>query len=237
MITQRLMKQKNTMIAYCPLDLPRVEVDEDLIHKLIDHNNPGHHDNIWETLPLVGRVKSQEDFTNAEKFEEAWVKRYDAIGEVLYNERVMEELKPIFDQLKRLPIEVTHAQLLRATRNVPKHHDMKHKAGAFINDLPADSYEPGGWKIQLTKTERESFYVCKDWESDPQYIKIPTETNTFVINEKEFPHGSDLVEGKVIVSIFGLVDRKNANTLIERSLTLYHDHAICFESHPRTIQV
>ena len=216
------------MLAYCPLDLPRVDIDEELVSALIDYHNPGHHDGIWDTLPLVGRVEKQNDFSNAVEFEKAWEIRYSDKGEVLYNELVKDKLKPIFDQLKLLPMQVTHAQLLRATKNVPKHHDMKHKKNTFINDLPKDSYEPGGWKIQLNKTNEKSFYVCKNWQSDPDYIQIPKETNTFVINEKSFPHGSDYVEDKIIVSIFGLIQKKDADALIKKSLEKYSDYSISY---------
>ena len=216
------------MLAYCPLDLPLVNINEDLLHLLIDEYNPGHHDGIWETLPLVGRVEKQNDFSNAVEFEKAWEKRYDLEGEVFYNEKVKVALLPIFNHLQLLPMQVTHAQILRATRNVPKHHDMKHKKGAFINDLPRDSYEPGGWKIQLNETNKQSFFVCKDWESDPSYIEMPKDTNTFVINEKSFPHGSDYVEEKCIVSIFGLVQKNEADALIKRSEEKYKKYVISY---------
>ena len=216
------------MLAYCPLDLPKLEVDEDLVRLFVDEYNPGHHDGIWRTLPLVGRVEKQEDFLNAVKFEEAWERRYDYEGNVFYNELARQALQPIFDHLQLLPMLVTHAQILNATRNVPKHHDMKHKKGAFINNLPRDSYEPGGWKIQLNKTNEQSFFVCKDWESDPNYIQMPKDTNTFVINEKSFPHGSDYVEDKCIVSIFGIVRKNEADALIKRSEEKYKNYAIWY---------
>lgn len=216
------------MIAFCPIELDYVEVNENLINSLIDKYNPGHHDKIWETLPLVGRVLSQKDFLDAKKFEVAWEKRYDENGIILHNENVKTELKPIFDQFLKLPMLVTHAQILRAVKDVPKHHDMKHKNGSFINDLPNDSYEPNGWKILLNKVNEKSFYVCKDWNSEPNYVKLPNDTNTFVINEKTFPHGSTYTTKKCIVSIFGLVNKKNADELILNSSKKYKDYLIEF---------
>lgn len=215
-------------LAYCPLDLPSIIVDENLVNLLIDYHNPGHHDGIWETLPLIGRVDSQKDFKNALKFELAWEKRYNTDGEILKNKEVEPILKSLFDHIELLPINVTHAQILRATKSVPKHFDMKHKNRAFINDLPKNSFEPNGWKILINKTSEQSFYVCKTFESEPVYIKLPKDTNTFVINEKSYPHGSEFIQDKCVVSIFGLVDKDKAINLIEKSLLKYKDYVIEF---------
>jgi len=214
------------MLAYCPLDLPKVIVSEDLVNLLVDNYNPGHHDNIWDTLPLLGRVDSQDDFSNAEKFEKAWEKRYDPQGQILTNNLVYGQLKPIFNQFERLPMKVTHAQILRAKKDVPKHYDMKHKDGKFI--VKGSDYEPNGWKILLNKFYDKSFFVCKSMDSDPKYINVPDSTNTFVINEKEYPHGSMFVADKCMVSIFGIVDKVAADDLIMNSSVLYNDYVISF---------
>lgn len=214
------------MIAFCPLDLPKVDVDEYLINSLVDQYNTGHHDGIWDALPLRGRLTDQSEFRDAAAFERAWEKRYLDRGEVIDNIVVKSKLQPIFDQLDRLPIIVTHAQILRANKDVPKHHDMKHIKGNFIID--ETPFEPNGWKILLNKNDQKSFYVCSSWSADPSYIKLPKETNTFVINEKHYPHGSSFVADKCMVSIFGLVDQQRANQLIDRSINLYSDYVISF---------
>lgn len=216
------------MLAFCPLDLPIVDIDEDLINLLIDHYNPGHHDGIWESLPLLGRVDSQDDFKDSAKFELAWEKRYDTKGIIIKNKEVELLLKNIFDQFEKLPIKVTHAQILRATKDIPKHFDMKHEKGAFINDLSEDSFEPNGWKILLNKTNEKSFYVCEFLDSNPTYIRLPSNTNTFVINEKSYSHGSLFIADKCVVSVFGLVHKDKANDLIKRSSEKYKDYIINF---------
>lgn len=214
------------MIAYCPLNLPKVVVNEDLVNLLVDNYNPGHHDGIWDTLPLLGRVDNQDDFSNAEKFEKAWEKRYDSQGQISTNDLVYDQLKPIFDQFERLPMKVTHAQILRANKDVPKHYDMKHKDGKFI--IKGTDYEPNGWKILLNKFHDRSFFVCKTLKSDPVYIDVPDSTNTFVINEKDYPHGSKFIADKCMVSIFGIVDKVEADNLIIDSSVRYGEYAISF---------
>lgn len=216
------------MLAFCPLDLPKVIVDEDLVNHLIDYYNPGHHDGIWETLPLLGRVSSQEDFSNAPEFEKAWEKRYDNAGNILININVYEKLKPIFDQFERLPLTVTHAQILRATKDIPKHHDMKHKNGEFIDDRPDITYEPNGFKIILNHLTEKSFFISNTFDSEKIYFNYPADTNTFVINEKSFPHGSTYIKNKCIVSIFGLVDKNHMDYLIAKSAEKYKKYVIEF---------
>lgn len=223
-----MKKQRKNMLAYCPLDLPRVSVNENLINDLIDRYDPGHHDGIWSTLPLLGRVNSQNDFFNAAEFEKAWERRYQANGEVFLNEKFYDLLLPIFKQFEHLPLKVTHAQILRANKNVPKHYDMKHKNKQFIDDYPEINYEPNGFKILLNKTAEPSFFVCKDFNSEPVYTSLPAESNTFVINEKTFPHGSTFIKNKCIVSIFGLVNIDEADSLINRSLEKYKKYSISF---------
>ncbi len=216
------------MIAYCPLDLPKLLINEQKVNDLIENYNPGHHDKLWETLPLLGRVEKQDDFFDAAKFEIAWEKRYEKTGNVLINQKIAKEIPELFTHLKKLPMKVTHAQILRAIKNIPKHFDMKHKNKLFIDDFPEINYEPNGFKILLNKFDHESFYICKSWDSPPTFIHLPNDTNTFCINEKTFPHGSKFVEGKCIVSIFGLVDKEKAEKLISDSLKKYKDFVVNF---------
>jgi len=215
-------------IAYVPIDLPFVKVDLDLVNLVIDNLSPGHHDGIWDTLPLLGRVPNQRAFKDSAEFEVAWEKRYDKDGEVLLNESVYDILKPIFDQFEKLPLYVTHAQILRATRDVPKHHDMKHVKGKFINDRPDITYDPNGFKIMLSHVDTESFFVSETFDSDKVYIKLPSSTNTFAINEKIFPHGSDYIKDKCVVSIFGLVKENEMDSLLERSENKFKEYVIRF---------
>ena len=226
MTTLLLIWPRKSVIAYCPLNLPKLDVDEDIVNSLIDYYNPGHHDNIWETLPLLGRVNSQEDFLSAVEFEKAWEKRYNVDGEIIKNLLLTTILKPIYNHFDLLPLTITHAQILRATRDIPKHHDMKHSRGKFINDLNADMYEPNGWKIILNNTSEKSFYMSKTWDSKIDYIQLPKDTNTFVINEQTYQHGSTFVKDKCVISIFGLVDKDKANKLIDESKKKYSNYII-----------
>ena len=105
-------------------------------------------------------------------------------------------------------------------------YSQKSKQTKFINDLNADMYEPNGWKIILNNTSEKFFYMSKTWDSKIDYIQLPKDTNTFVINEQTYPHGSTFVKDKCVISIFGLVDKDKANKLIDESKKKYSNYII-----------
>lgn len=222
---------QNNRLAYCPLDIPKVSINIDVVTKLVDLFDTSHHEGIWKCLPLLGRVKSQADFRDAAAFEHAWEHRYDKEGTVSVHQDVYDYLKPIYEQIKLLPLIPTHAQILCQTKYVGRHYDLKHVGKDFIDDCPGfnDAVEPAGYKIQLNQLDAKSFFVCPSFEKPRVHIRFPTDTNTFVINEKTFPHGADMPpQPKYIVSIFGLIDAAAHKKLLTQSLSKYPDFAIAF---------
>jgi hypothetical protein len=221
-------------IAYCPIDLPLVSIDENLLNCLVTAYNTDHHDNLWKALPLMGRVNNQEDFFDAVKFEEAWERRYEPNGTVLINKTVFKPLKKIFDHIETLPLIATHCQILSQISDVGKHFDLKNqngKLGTYIDDYPGlnDNNEPCSYKIMLNCLNENSFYVAKDFGCPNIFIKYPPDTNTFVINEKKYPHGAiKPSKSKFIVSIFGLIKSKDHRELVNKSINKYQDYVISF---------
>jgi len=218
-------------IAYCPLDIPKINIDEKLLTLLVDKHNTGHHDNLWKCLPLMGRVNSQSDFQNSQAFEKAWEIRYDEQGVVLNNELVYDQLKSLFDHISSLPLIVTHAQILSQIADVGKHYDMKHEAKVFKDDYPEVNkfHEPAGYKILLNNFNVDSFYVAEKFGAKEMYIKLPEDTNTFVINEKTYPHGATKPPTpKFVVSIFGLIKTIEHKELVKQSYKKYSNFAITF---------
>lgn len=220
-------------IAYLPIDLPKLIVQEDVILNLLDRYDTGHHDGLWKCLPLIGRVVSQENFLNAREFEKAWERRYLPSGEILYNYYVYKELKSLFDHLKLLPLTITHAQILNQTADVGKHYDLKHDETGkkYFDDYPGinDGLEPAGYKVLLNNFDKKSFYVSEAFGKPNHYIQLPEDTNTFVINEKTYPHGATMtITPKYIVSIFGLIDKEKHFHLINKSIVKYSHYAITF---------
>lgn len=218
-------------IAYCPVDVEKIIVDIGIIEQFITKYDTGHHDGLWRCLPLLGRVNSQNDFRNAVAFEHAWEKRYNSNGIVFINELVLPHLQPLIDAIYNLPITPTHAQILNQTADVGKHYDLKHTGNTYYDDYPGinDDLEPASYKIMLNTWDEQSFYVAKGFGLPNHYIKLPNDTNTFVINEKTYPHGSTKPStSKYIVSIFGLIDKQRHVELLERSRLKYSKFIISF---------
>lgn len=216
------------------MDVPRVYVPNTLLDDLFAKHTVGHHSDLWDTLPLLARVKNTMEFRDHEAVERAWEVRYESDGlPVLVNSTVYYPLRNLINHLQNaLPIIPTHAQILRQKRTIGKHYDMKNEDGkVYHDDYPGvnDDNEPAGYKVQLTNFVEPSFFVAEAFGEPHHHIRIPPDTNTFVINEKTFPHGADMTKaGKYIVSIFGLIDTERHHELIDRSLEKYPDYAITF---------
>ncbi len=209
-------------------------ISEDLLASLFAQFSTGHHDGLWRCLPLIGRVGHQDDFGNAGAFEEAWEKRYNNEGHILHNQLVYKQLLSLFDHLGSLPLVVTHAQILNQINDVGKHYDLKHNATGreYYDDFPGknDSVEPANYKVLLNNFNEKSFYVSEGFGKTNLYITLPPDTNTFVINEKTYPHGATMLQNpKYIVSIFGLLDPIKHTELVKRSVSKYKQYAISFE--------
>lgn len=222
-------------IAYVPIDIPKLLIDPAIIGTLVDRHNVGHHDGLWKALPILGRVDSQIDFTSASKFESAWEKRYNEHGEVLINDLIKHNLADLIDHIYKLPMTPTHAQILSQITDVGKHYDLKNqngKVGTYYDDTGGinSKNEPAGYKILLNHYNIKSFYVSKNFGESNYYISLPPDTNTFAINECDYPHGATMPDSpKFIVSIFGLINTQQHLKLINQSLVKYHDYAIIFE--------
>lgn len=220
-------------VAYCPIDLSPIHIDELLLADLVNKHDTGHHDGLWKCLPLIGRVDSQSDFKSARMFELAWEKRYNAYGLISYNQAVYSDLKPLYDHLEQLPLTITHAQILNQIANVGKHYDLKHDISGkvYYQDYPGvnEDLEPAGYKVLLNNFDTDSFYIAEGFGKPNHYIKLPKDTNTFVINENTYPHGATLTKTpKYIVSIFGLINKEKHHQLVQDSLQKYSNYSITF---------
>lgn len=218
-------------IAYCPLDLPKILIDEQLIHDLVNEYDTGHHDGLWKCLPLLGRVEKQNDFSSASAFEKAWERRYSDSGIVYENISIKSKLLPLFQHIYSLPMTPTHCQILSQIKDVGKHYDMKHEGKVFKDDYPEVNkfLQPSSYKILLNNFDVNSFYVAENFKEKNIYIKLPADTNTFVIDEKTYPHGATNTPTlKFIVSIFGLIKPNEHKELVERSYNKYSKFAITF---------
>lgn len=136
-----------------------------------------------------------------------------------------------------------YVKLIRANRNVDPHVD-----GNFVSDKgPVGNYntitqeyldhqlatEPSGYRMILNGN-RSSLYLCdeydptykrKDWDNlDKQYCHIPEDTDCFVLQTNNSPHGVDYIEDdneRLLLFAIGKLNIEKHNELLERSRKRY----------------
>ena len=218
-------------LAYTPIDLPNLLLDEKLLIDIVNLDYTGANGGLWLWLPLIGRVESQECFQNPALFEKSYGLRYRETGEVIINEYAYTKLKPLYDHMQLLPLEITHAQIVSQTADTGQHFDLKKINNEFFDDYPGvnDCNEPASYRILLNQFDKESFYVAENFGQSNHYIHLPADTNTFAFNEKTYLHGADKLENpKFIVVIFGLIDTVKHLELVKRSKEKYKKYTIEF---------
>ena len=145
--------------------------------------------------------------------------------------------KELLKIIAYLPYEkCTFTQILCQQVDIPPHQDgmyeNKNNVKKVFKETPYGfnrQPEPAGIKVMISDTSVKSFYVCRTMKSKRMYIKIPSATNAFAINERCFFHGSKKPKSlKVILSTFGIVDEEKHRKLIKKSLEKYHEQAIWF---------
>ena len=218
-------------LAYTPIDLPKLVLDEQLLINTVNIDYTGANGGLWYWLPLIGRIESQEYFQNPTLFEKSYDLRYQETGDITINEYAYSNLKPLYDHMQLLPLEITHAQIISQTADIGKHFDLKKINGEFFDDYPGvnDNNEPASYRILLNQFDKESFYVAEGFGQPNHYIHLPADTNTFAFNEKTYLHGATKLENpKFIVVIFGLIDTVKHIELVKRSKEKYKEYTIEF---------
>lgn len=199
-------------IAYLPLDIPRKEFDLEVIES---HDFELHDlwPDTWRCLPILGKTEKFDQ----QHFHQAWVNRKEP-GKVNVNPAVDKKLADdILELLSYMPFECTSAQILNQQNYVIAHKDVLD----YSIDLPKQ-IEPHGFKILLNPVLERSFFVAEEEESKRMFVKMPSTTNCFAINENDYYHGSKKPKNnKYLVSCFGDIDPVKHKTLIEKSLEKY----------------
>lgn len=205
------------MIAYVPLDLPKVNITQEEIKSLPFADYHPWND-MWSQFVVKGRV---DKWDNIESHQEGFSNRFND-GDATFNP-YLGDLREKFElALSYLPYkECTYAQILSQKKSIVPHWD--HYGEETIPNEP----EPAGLKIMLTHQDARSFFVMKDANSKRDFIKIPPDTNSFAINERSVLHGARYIgKPKYVISTFGIIDKNKHAELIERSREKYKDWII-----------
>lgn len=224
-------------LAYVPLDIPAIDFQlEDFNNLFASHSLPHYpYPHIWDALCACGRVNKWDDPIDTDR---AWNERYIFEGDVSFNpnlpEKMKNNLKFILDHLPYK--KYTFAQILSQKITVAPHQDGLYNPSENVKDAvyrgPGgfnDEPEPAGLKVMLTHKNARCFYLSERAGSPRNFIRLPSDTNCFAINERMFFHGAKyLGEPKYILSTFGIIDPEKHKAIIERSLKKYADYTIRF---------
>lgn len=222
-------------LAYVPLDIPRIDLDFNELHRLVQEHGKTHqpYPDLWHAFAVCGRMK---DFDDPWDCDDCWNKRYDRDQTVRFNPHIPPHMVVMFkEMLNALPYEqYTFAQILSQKKHIPPHqdglYDVKKPVRSAVYEGAIDfnnEPEPAGLKVMLSHRNAKSFYVMRSPGSSREFIRLPDSTSSFAINERRFWHGARyLGEPKYILSTFGIIDKNRHRDLIDRSVELYKDYAI-----------
>jgi hypothetical protein len=208
------------MIAYTPVDID-VTIPNDIDYS--EYVKTHHMTNLTQTYgytsmlcPLISRnpVVDWKDAT--EVFA-------DHTGNTLYYAPgVKENFPELIDLIHRLPYKEIFGAVLNLHLNeLPPHQDE-------LTNI--DIVGPDRYNVLLTQHyNQESFFICKEPNSEKIYPKIIKEYPVYAFNNNRIYHGADKVlNDRVILICGGILDHDQHFELINRSLNKFKDYVIQF---------
>jgi hypothetical protein len=237
----KLIKKYKGIISL-PLDLPNFELDDPdefwriwneevdrVSRQKIDRgavgtNSPSLDHTQWDGLALYEDESLLKDA--------AWLTKVStALAETqpTYLKRIMSELPYV---------RIRSVRLWSAHTTITPHYD-----GNMPPSLDGIMRFPTEIRIMLDdKNPKETFWLCSNEKYQPNtkksilkrdryYVKLPTDTNTFIWNNEDSLHGADFEEPyrKILVVIKGWIDVNRLEEMLDRSIAKYPEYIIRFK--------
>ena len=222
-------------IAYLPIDIDVKLPDEDKViefchaHKIPRLDVKEDTAAYWDIIPVISRI-SDTDWHDSKMAKFTMNNRYvPDLGKSCYHYNIDKLFPEIPYMLDQLPFqEFTLVSMLLQTKYVPHHLD------PHYGDVVPDPYEisidnePHRYNIQLTQHGKPGFFVSKENHGEKIFPNITKENPCFAFCERYHWHGSDFVgENKIMLSVFGIVDRvKHKDLIIKNLIKNYHQAII-----------
>lgn len=245
-------------IAHLPLDVPYFEFDKGLYDEMLMHDTllqtgDSRSSYVWgrKEVVLFGRGKTQDDFFNVTTTTESWYDRYelgpreDYIINPVFSKRLTNEIQKMLDFIElNIPIFPAHLTLVNSTTDVPMHCDVPpEQVNCFFNK----GAEPANVKILLNPEQYDNTLFFQKYGTDKKSTKpqikilnskrnIPENVNVFGWSENFHGHGAKQKENtnRMLINIFGPLDKEKYKELVRRSLEKYSDYAITFDLNMNT---
>jgi hypothetical protein len=185
----------------------------------------------WDKVPVVGRIARDEDWYDLEKMSHALFNRYTpGLGECRYANGIDKKFPEIPYMLNQLPFkELSMVTMLVQREAVETHIDSQVYDNITDPSEIAIDMEPRRYNILMNKHDYKSFYVCENHGSEKIFPTITPDVPCHAICESHHWHGADY-DGpdKIMLCVFGILDREKHKQMIAYNLEKYKDRAIVF---------
>jgi hypothetical protein len=185
----------------------------------------------WDKVPVIGRLESDKDWYDIDKMRTALFNRYTPnLGACRYANNIDKVFPEIPYMLNQLPFkELSMVTMLVQREPVATHIDSQ------VYDIITDpteiaiEMEPRRYNILMTKHHYKSFYVSESKDGEKIFPTITKETPCHAICESHHWHGAEY-DGpdKIMLCVFGILDREKHLKMISQNLEKYKDRAIVF---------
>jgi hypothetical protein len=237
-------------IACLPLDCGKLEFDKEWFEDLLEHDTllqtgDSRSSYVWKRKEIVLHAygKTKEDFFNVTTTTNSWYDRYVMKDREGYNinpvfgEHLQAEIQDMLDFIEEnIPIFPAHLTLVRSTGDVPPHCDCPPEQTKYFYNK---GLEPSNVKILLNPEDYDdtlyfSRYGTKQENAEKKFLEkdkhMPMDTNVYGWSENFHGHGGTYKDNtcRMLVNVFGPLDKKKYRELVERSYDKYKDYAIKF---------
>ena len=213
-------------IAYLPINIPKIQNKNQILSNLqeLNHNVIG--PNVWNSFNLL-QGYSSDKYRDTYQWAESAIKYVPDLIDFIEN---------------YIPLNgFRMARLYRQIIEVNCHFDAVSPAASLYwraNVTPPDylkyieKNEPLGYKILIHGSRDNHFYMAKNEgfninEEDRHYIRLPKDTDCFVVPYSTVAHGAILDEtDRVMLVMHGYVDPIKHKNLLTESYDKYQDYII-----------
>ena len=206
------------MIVYTPIDIKCNVPDHKL---LVDYIEENYITNLQETYGYTSKLCSIASRNEVLDWRDANEIFADHTGDELYLAPKVTELFPeLISIVESLPYtEIIGMALNLHTNFLASHRDEIINLGA---------YSPERYNVLLSPHyEQDSFFICKENNSEKIYPKILKDHPIYAFNNNEVYHGADIVlDNRVILICSGLLDKQKHIELINQSAEKFKDYVI-----------
>jgi hypothetical protein len=224
-INQKYVSElKTKVLSYLPVDIP---VDLPCEQQIVDwfDNHKVEDADYWEyeenrhTWAIVAARKNLDNWRKIDF--DLWNTRRNLQEnpELYFHPGFEEQFPSLVSAIKQLPFkQITYAGMLSQMGAIAAHQD------TYDENNPL---EPRRYNIYLTDPAYNTFYMCKEENSERAFPQIDNTYRCFAFNNTEVWHGAEPTHRtKIMIAITGIIDDDANQELVKRSLEKFKGKAL-----------